>query len=512
MHSEAQPPIIPNLLVDFNFNNSLYADYKKNGTSLVLAPSDAGAVILSEDYVTINPSQKYLESTSVLLNYLKNTGDQSWIIQFRLLTNNGGVRLALTTSPAGTTSTDFTGFSLFIINENILVEYFKGVGESLVYVNYLITSPNVDLSVGIHQIVTTYNESTRTLKLYFDDRPVVTEIGSAGTIFYSADSKLVLNKLGTIGTEEIAEYHRVASYDKVFTDSEVLSMYNQIIQDADKNPTYTFQITSNYGDPFIMPWEVKAFNLNDVRINLQDTYTVIIPHNGHESQSGYDLTRLFDYNDGFSSVWWNTETDGPHPITIYVGDQLFSVTIPSLPGDTLIDRQVKYVEITWDQDTRAPGLLILRNGVMVYDDGDVNNGSTRQFFTKKYDLSLPGFIPPGPPPPPPPPPLIPTIPDMHWNFETFYDNINAVEFTNPFDIQIVDEKVVIDQAGPNYYLKANIPIELVSPFSKTLMFRFKSLRGFSEVVNFAFSTYEGDIRERHGILVRIIYDNILGFG
>ena len=141
-----------------------------------------------------------------------------------------------------------------------------------------------------------------------------------------------------------------------------------------------------------MPYEVKAFNFNDVRINLQGNYTVIIPHNGHEAQSGYDLTRIFDYNDGFSSVWWNTKTNGPHPIVINIGDQLFSVTIPSLPGDTLRDRQVKYFEIIYDQDTRAPGLLILRNGVTVYDDGNINNGSTRQVFTKRYDLPLPEVI------------------------------------------------------------------------------------------------------------------------
>jgi hypothetical protein len=164
------------------------------------------------------------------------------------------------------------------------------------------------------------------------------------------------------------------------------------VSPEDKNPTYTFQITSNYGDRFIMHYEVKAFNFNDVRINLQDNYTVIIPHNGHEGQSGYDLTRIFDYNDGLSSVWWNTLTYGPHPITIYVGDQLFSVTIPSLPGDTLSDGQVKYFEIIWDQDTRAPGLLILRNGVTVYDDGDISNGSTRLVFTKRYGLPLPEVI------------------------------------------------------------------------------------------------------------------------
>ena len=97
-----------------------------------------------------------------------------------------------------------------------------------------------------------------------------------------------------------------------------------------------------------------------------------------------------------------------------------------------------------------------------------------------------------PTPPLPPPPFVPTIPDIHWDFKTLYDNQTAAEFTNPYNIQIVDEKAVIDRAGPDYYLKANIPIELVSPFSKSLMFRFKSSTAFTNVVNFVFSTYEGD--------------------
>jgi len=89
-----------------------------------------------------------------------------------------------------------------------------------------------------------------------------------------------------------------------------------------------------------------------------------------------------------------------------------------------------------------------------------------------------------------------------------YDNQTAAEFTNPYNVQIVDEKAVIDRAGPDYYLKANIPIELVSPFSKSLMFRFKSSTDFTNVVNFVFSTYEGDARDNYGIMIRVIYDNI----
>jgi hypothetical protein len=126
-------------------------------------------------------------------------------------------------------------------------------------------------------------------------------------------------------------------------------------------------------------------------------------------------------------------------------------------------------------------------------------GSVR--YTRTYDLPLPGFIPP-------PPPIDPTIATLNWDFKTFYDNNQAVVFENPFDIQIVDEKAVINRAGPDYYLKANIPIEIVSPFSKSFMFRFKASTAFTNVVNLVFSTCEADSRDRHGIMIRVIYDNI----
>jgi hypothetical protein len=156
---------------------------------------------------------------------------------------------------------------------------------------------------------------------------------------------------------------------------------------------------------------------------------------------------------------------------------------------------------------------------MVYDDGPNIDGYGSVRYTMRYDLPLPDFLqePPDPPPPltppptptpPTPPPINPTIPTLHWDYETFYDNQNAVEFTNPFNIQLVDGKAVIDQAGPNYYLKANVPIELVSPFSKSLMFRFKSSTDFTNVINFVFSTYEGSGSDKYGIMIRVIYDNI----
>ena len=161
-----------------------------------------------------------------------------------------------------------------------------------------------------------------------------------------------------------------------------------MIDPAEENPTYTFQIS--YVPEYIMPFELRAFNFDDIEINLQNDYTVISLHDGHGGVDRDDLTGLFDDNiidDPY--IWWNAR---PQSIRVYIGDQLFSVTIPTLPGDTLRDRQVKYFEITWTSQRRAAGLLILRNGVVVYDDGNVGNGPGTVVFTKRYDLPLPDVL------------------------------------------------------------------------------------------------------------------------
>ena len=176
---------------------------------MVFQESETGAVSLNSDNVTVNPG-KYLELATGLPSYIvEPNNNHSWVIQFRLVTNNEGVRMALTTSPVETTFSDFTGVRIFISNETVIVNYYKGVGDRLVNATYLITAP-INLLVGIHQIVTTYNESTRILKLYFDDRPVVTSTAStADPIFYSADSTLVLHKIGILADQK---KHNITEY------------------------------------------------------------------------------------------------------------------------------------------------------------------------------------------------------------------------------------------------------------------------------------------------------------
>jgi hypothetical protein len=139
----------------------------------------------------------------------------------------------------------------------------------------------------------------------------------------------------------------------------------------------------------------------------------------------------------------------------------------------------------------------------VYDDGNINNGSTRQIFTKRYDLTLPDFLPP-PAPPPPSPPLIPRETDLWWNFETFYDNQNAVLFEN-YSADIVDGKAAIETL--NGFLLAQIPSAIISKFSISLIFNFKALNS-GDPINFIFSTYSSFSHRRQGTLLRVIDGNI----
>jgi hypothetical protein len=79
--------INPNLLVDFNFNYTLDADYSIDGNDLVFEPSNATAVTLSDDFVTISPGN-HIKLTTGLPEYLKHTGDQSWVINWRSESSN----------------------------------------------------------------------------------------------------------------------------------------------------------------------------------------------------------------------------------------------------------------------------------------------------------------------------------------------------------------------------------------------------------------------------------------
>jgi hypothetical protein len=98
----------------------------------------------------------------------------------------------------------------------------------------------------------------------------------------------------------------------------------------------------------------------------------------------------------------------------------------------------------------------------------------------------------------------PPLPILHWDFENFLDKQYAIPLANPFGIVLSNGSAVVDQTGPDYYLEATLPVDLLSKGSKTLMFKFKSYPGLDTVTDFVISTYgQADPRFTTGFAVRI---------
>jgi hypothetical protein len=98
----------------------------------------------------------------------------------------------------------------------------------------------------------------------------------------------------------------------------------------------------------------------------------------------------------------------------------------------------------------------------------------------------------------------PPLPILHWDFENFLDKVYAIPLANPFGIVLSNGSAVVDQTGPDYYLEATLPVDLLSKGSKTLMFKFKSYPGLDTVTDFVISTYgQADPRFTTGFAIRI---------
>jgi hypothetical protein len=75
-------------------------------------------------------------------------------------------------------------------------------------------------------------------------------------------------------------------------------------------------------------------------------------------------------------------------------------------------------------------------------------------------------------------------------------------------VELIDQKAVVDLPGPLHYLRGFVPAAFVSKFSKTLIFRFKSIAGMDPNVDFVFSTFSGDPRFALGFAVRVFNGGI----
>ena len=103
------------------------------------------------------------------------------------------------------------------------------------------------------------------------------------------------------------------------------------------------------------------------------------------------------------------------------------------------------------------------------------------------------------------PGFVATPQTLSWDFRDFFDTKQGIEFVPiPSDgVEIIDQKAVVDLPGPLHYLRGFVPVAFVSKFSKTLMFRFKSIAGMDPNVDFVFSTFSGDDRFALGFAIRV---------
>ena len=103
------------------------------------------------------------------------------------------------------------------------------------------------------------------------------------------------------------------------------------------------------------------------------------------------------------------------------------------------------------------------------------------------------------------PGFVATPSTLHWDFRDFIDLKQGVTFVPIASdgIEIIDQKAVADLPGPLHFLRGFVPIEFVSKFSKSLMFRFKSIAGMDPNVDFVFSSFSGDPGFSLGFAVRV---------
>jgi len=108
------------------------------------------------------------------------------------------------------------------------------------------------------------------------------------------------------------------------------------------------------------------------------------------------------------------------------------------------------------------------------------------------------------------PGFVAAVQTLNWDFRDFFDTKQGIEFIPiPSDgVELIDQKAVVDLPGPLHYLRGFVPIALVSKFSKSLIFRFKSIAGMDPNVDMVFSTFSGDPRFALGFAIRVFNGGI----
>jgi hypothetical protein len=215
------PTIDPNLLFDVNFNDSsLDVDYTIDGNPLAFE----GVSTPNDGHVTIT-NTKFISLSTGMPSYLKNTGDQSWVFNFRS-ENISANRYVFNTLQLD--EIPQTGFRLSLYNDYIFFTFFKGPGNVLVGGQW--NSLDTDMSIDVQSIVLTYKRIGHETRLYYNGVLRMTIVAPAGNenevISWEKSTNLYINRFFRYTPVQPTHTHRIAAFDKVLTEQEVEDIYN----------------------------------------------------------------------------------------------------------------------------------------------------------------------------------------------------------------------------------------------------------------------------------------------
>jgi hypothetical protein len=208
----------------------LDVDYTIDGNPLTFEANRPPAITEDDGFVTITPGI-YLRLTTGLPAYIKHTGDQSWVVNFRTDTTTATRFVVHTAPPEGTREDTLlirTGFFLLLYQRSLYFTVFKGPGDVLVDVTS--TIDDIDLTVNVNSVVGTYRRSDHMSSIYFNGvliKQLTAPAGNeANVIDWSTSDNLYVNKSHRFTPNRSTDYHKITAYDKILTLEEIVDIYN----------------------------------------------------------------------------------------------------------------------------------------------------------------------------------------------------------------------------------------------------------------------------------------------
>lgn len=217
----------PNLLFDVNFKSDLELDVGGVKKKRTFSEEPVGtSFVVGDGFVTI-PTSRHM--TLELPEDLKHTGDQSWVFDLKaaIYTASGESQFVIQTSPIAEVQ---TGFSIRLYdNATIDVTFYKSPGVVLVTDTVTVTAAeitHVDEPSDIpSNIIVTYKSADNTLKVYFNGELKSEIVGTLGELIdWTTSDTLIVNDGTAGGPVEDVKYHRIAVYNKVLSNLEVVGI------------------------------------------------------------------------------------------------------------------------------------------------------------------------------------------------------------------------------------------------------------------------------------------------